>query len=506
MQSLGSNVMRKGCLIGLASVGHHSWKFTQSLIHSDHPLNYAYGYMWVVKRSLTDAYNLIFHAAKLGGYEYIFLREEDTIAPSDAWTRLVNRLERNPHITAVTGIYPRKMGGDLTPFIYRGNLHGPYVDWKWGEFFEVTGIPFGCTMIRTADLAKLDPLVGEVDIPNYPVPGVSTRVKEYCRMNVEQQTADGTRVFLESQDIYFSELCQRAGLKLFADASVNCTHFDLNSEVEYVIPEYLHNGWKAPEGKTAVNVGSGSEFGLVHGVQPVRVDWREQYEPDYRMDVRDMAGLASESFDYVRCAYVLPNYTDADAMRILQECVRLAKPGGEIQIVVPDVTGALEMLQQGDEQDRVWWALYGPGAEYRSGYTPEKLGRWLKQLGLTGGALAINETFGAKLCVRAFKPPQPDFAKGWIHLDKSDWDEARFFDEDTRAIRLNGFYMPVAPDVKDEDIEAYFAIDRTAQTKDGETVYFKNPDPHEYMGQMQIADRLHQGDAGDEVEVLRDEP
>jgi len=181
---IGSNIMRKGCMVGLASVGHHSWEFTRSLLWQAQPLNYRYTYNWTVGRNLVDAYNILFDMAKSGDYEYLFLMEEDTIAPPETWVKLLNKMRYNKDIFAVTGVYPRKLGGDPTPFFYRGNLNGPYLDWVYGEFFEVTGIPLGCLILRIDMLKEMDEFVGDVYIKDYPVMGEGKWVKAYCRMNV----------------------------------------------------------------------------------------------------------------------------------------------------------------------------------------------------------------------------------------------------------------------------------------------------------------------------------
>ena len=92
---LGSASMRTGCLIGLATVGHHSWEFTRSIAHQSqvHPLNMFYTYLWIPRRPVYEAYNLIFDHALEHGFEYIFLLEEDTLAPAGAWSTMINKLK-----------------------------------------------------------------------------------------------------------------------------------------------------------------------------------------------------------------------------------------------------------------------------------------------------------------------------------------------------------------------------------------------------------------------------
>ena len=118
---IGSNVARQGCLIGLATVGHHSFQFTRDLLTMNRPLNFFYTYSWVPGRTIPEAYNMILDSAKKGNHEFVLLKEEDTIMPAHGFVSLYRKLKYNPDIFAVSGVYPRKDGSDPSPFFYRGN-------------------------------------------------------------------------------------------------------------------------------------------------------------------------------------------------------------------------------------------------------------------------------------------------------------------------------------------------------------------------------------------------
>jgi hypothetical protein len=69
------------------------------------------------------------------------------------------------------------------------------------------------------------------------------------------------------------------------------------------------------------------------------------------------------------------------------------------------------------------------------------------------------------LLVRAFKPPLPDWFDEFrvmFEENRKEWNEDRFFNYDledppkTRTIKVGPKYLPIADDVPDEDIEAYF--------------------------------------------------
>jgi SAM-dependent methyltransferase len=461
---IGSDVAKQGCLIGLATVGHHSYQFTRDLILMNKPLNFVYSYAWVPGRSIPEAYNIIFEIAKRDNHEFVLLKEEDTLAPAHALVSMYRKLKYNPDITAISAVYPRRDGTDPSPFFYRGNGRGSYVDWKWGEFFEVSALPFGCLLLRVADLEKMDDLVPDVEIEDYPALGMTTTVKGYCHAETFVGTEEENTVRMESQDLYFSTKAREAGLSLFVDASVNCEHLDIKQGKKFVVPHYLHDINYNPDesGKTAINLGCGTEHDPIHRIKPVRVDYREEVEPDLRMDLRDMSGLEDSSFDYVYSSHTLEHFPMHEARQILSEMVRICKSGGELHLILPNVLYALQLMEAGHDEDAVWWHLYGrqegPWDVHITGFTAARIGQWLTKLGLKGVIMESN----LNLLIRAFKSPFPEWMEEFGQLDKTNWTRSRFFDYEVddppepREIRVGSLKLPVADDVPDENIEAYF--------------------------------------------------
>jgi len=462
-------------MIGLATVGHHSYQFTRDLLLMNKPLNFFYTYSWIPGRPIPEAYNILFDMAKKGEHEFLFLKEEDTIAPANSLVSMYRKLRYNPDIFAITGVYPRRDGTDPSPFFYRGNGRSSYYDWKWGEFFEVTGVPFGCLLLRVSELEKLDEFVGDIEVENYPQVGESTTVKEYCKTDVWITDGDGESVRMISQDLYFSEAARNAGLHLFVDASVNCQHLDISSGKKYIVPHYLHDpAFELDEsGKTAVNLGCGQEWNTVHRIKPVRVDYREEVEPDLRMDLRDMSGIGDSSFDYVYSSHTLEHFPMHEARAILSEMVRICKSGGEIHLVLPNVLLALKYLENGYDDNAVWWHLYGRHEGdwdvHHTGFTSARIAKWLTERGLKG----VIYEYNLNLLVRAFKPPLPDWFDEFNTLfekNSQTWSRDRFFNYDLddppepRTIKVGPQRLPIADDVPDENIEAYFSERKKDET------------------------------------------
>jgi SAM-dependent methyltransferase len=425
-----------------------------------------YTFLWIPRRPIHEAYNLIFDHAVENDFEFVFLLEEDTIAPAGAWATMINKLKYNPDIFAVTAPYPRKSSIDPTPLFFRGHGHGAYVDWKYGEFFEVTAMPFGCTVLRTSGLEELGKYVGESESINYPSIGFKKTVKDLCKQNVQLVDSDGNEVELQSQDLYFSELARKHGLKMYVDASVKCVHLDINTNIQYVVPQHLHDPniyLDKDSEKTAINLGCGQQFGPVHGIRPVRVDFREEVNPDLRMDLRDMSGIDTESYDYVYCSHTLEHFREGESKQIVSEMARICKRGGELHITTPNLMGAFKQLAEGKDEPIVWWNIYGESDErwneHKTGFTPNRIGQWLTEFGLKGKIFFDGKL---NLCVRAFKEPLPEWYDEWKGLDTSGWTMDRFFNyeledpPEPRAIKLGGERIPIDDSVPDEDIEAFF--------------------------------------------------
>jgi predicted SAM-dependent methyltransferase len=250
---------------------------------------------------------------------------------------------------------------------------------------------------------------------------------------------------------------------MYVDASVECHHLDIKTGVKFVIPRHLHDAnifIDDDSDLTAINLGCGTQFGPVHGIRPVRVDFREEVNPDLRMDLRDMSGIETESYDYVFCSHTLEHFKEDDAKKIMSEMERICKPGGELHILVPDLMGALKRLEAGHDEPVLWWNIYGrsdePWNEHKTGFTPNRMGQWLTEFGLKGKIMLE----GVDLCVRAFKDPIPDWYEEWRGLDATEWNRNRFFnheiEEPPRAIKVGKLRIPIADDVPDEDIKAYF--------------------------------------------------
>src|ERR1044071_3472269 len=126
-----------GLMIGIPTLGRPvplSWAMSWRSLSP--PINYNMNVMIVNGRAVDAARNEIALAALEKGSKYIFFLGDDVVVPNHTLRQLIYRLEHNPEIGVVGGVYCSK-SEPAFPLVFRGNGNGSYWDWRIGEFFEV---------------------------------------------------------------------------------------------------------------------------------------------------------------------------------------------------------------------------------------------------------------------------------------------------------------------------------------------------------------------------------
>ena len=108
---------------------------------------------FVEKWEVGRARNLFAQAVNQGA-KYLMFRDEDTLAPANLVTSLLQHLERNPSWTFVGGLYATK-SYPPEPLVYTDWLQGPYFNFKKGELLKVLYTGMGASLIRVSDLLEL---------------------------------------------------------------------------------------------------------------------------------------------------------------------------------------------------------------------------------------------------------------------------------------------------------------------------------------------------------------
>lgn len=102
-------------------------------------------------------------------------------------------------------------------------------------------------------------------------------------------------------------------------------------------------------------------------------DERKQGEVVY-LNARRRFPLEDASFDYVYSEHMLEHFTYADALRCLEECRRVLRPGGRIRVATPSLDRIVGLYAQDDDLARryVKWSIdaFIPSANaYLPGFT-----------------------------------------------------------------------------------------------------------------------------------------
>lgn len=336
-----------------------------------------------IGRPIAEARNELMKEAIRNNCDFIFFLGDDTIPEGDVIQKLLQRMWDNPDIDMVTGMYWSRTHPSQ-PYIWRGLQRGPYLDWKYGEFFEIDFAGCDCLMIRLSDEVKaLGPEWFSTD----------------WKWEKEQQYA-----LLATEDFFFYTKARKAGLKLWCDSGVQCIHEDRNTGMQYALttdmPQYSGTELSFPEAKTdaaplvkLADIGCGFDhpfFGHADQVKVVRFDGNEKTQPDYRCDIRHLPA-ADQSFDIVHSRHVLEHFGRAEVMKVLKEWTRILRIGGEFRLSVPNLLTGMRniiLMEEGIIQPHSYpfWQLYGQQVDeydfHKNGFTPKRLKLLMERLGI----------------------------------------------------------------------------------------------------------------------------
>ena len=359
-----------GILIGIPTLGRPvplQWAISfKSLVP---PINFNQQTVIVPGKPVALAREEICELALKQGIKYVFFLGDDVVVPLHTLKQLIFRMEHDPKLGVVGGIYFSKCEPPA-PLVFKENGKGSYWDWKVGEYFEVTGLGMDCTLIRTEVLEKL------------PKPWFKTVDEDNFKDAVNQ--ADQW-----TEDLYFlKNLIEQTDYKVYCDASVICEHWDVYGNKSYTLPagSLPTRRMEVTKSKRMIDIGCGpinrsEEF---PEYEVVRTDIREECNPDYRCDVRDLP-FGNQSFDRVFSSHVLEHFPRGEWLDVLKEWVRLVKPDGDLLLYLPNIEWAIRNYDDVSKRNDVYNVLYGaqtnPFDFHYNGLTPDILTEELKKLG-----------------------------------------------------------------------------------------------------------------------------
>lgn len=323
--------------------------------------------------------------------KYLFFLDEDVTAPPHALRQLIFQMEHHPEAAAIGGIVCHK-SEPTAPMIFRGNGNGPYWDWKLGEFFEISGIGMGCTIVRVEAFEKIEkPWFKTVD-------------------NMDAFWDGIPKAEVWTEDLYYCDKAIKAGYKIYADSIIMCQHWDMNTgKPTGLAPDSmpLRRALTKKKGqKKIVDLGCGESRYETDEGDVLTVDIRDEVKPDYRADLRKLP-FATEEFDVVYSSHTLEHFPRSDVGNVLDEWIRILKPDGELRLILPNLEWAAAEISKGTVNDDVLNVLYGAqtyGENFHQvGFTPKVLESMLKERGFKR---QDYELVGYNICVRAWRNPK----------------------------------------------------------------------------------------------------
>lgn len=337
----------------------------------------------VIGQPIAAARNQLMQEAIDNNCSFIFFLGDDVLAPPDTIHALLQRMWDNDDIAMVSGMYWTKQW-PTQPYIWRGIQRGCYMDWKYGEFFEVDYAGCDCLLIRLSpEMKDLGPEWFSTD----------------WKWDDQEQVT-----LLATEDFYFYTKARKAGLKVWCDTQVQCLHEDRQTGQQFGLtddmPQHGKEEPSLPEAKTdakpmvkLAELGAGFNspyFGHPGRVKVVRFDSNEDTKPDYRCDIRHLP-VGDKSFDVVFSRHVLEHFGRGEIVKVLKEWARILRIGGEFRLSVPNIMGAIKQIVLMEEEmipvdPYPFWQLYGRQCDstdfHLNGFTPRRVQLLMERIGV----------------------------------------------------------------------------------------------------------------------------
>jgi hypothetical protein len=162
-----------------------------------------------VGEAYSNTVDMILNHSELNKWEYILTIEHDNMPPQDGVLRLVERLENNKHLAAVSGLYFTKGYGGVAQIW--GDATDPIINFrpqvpKPGELIECCGLGMGFSLMRIRMFKD------------------STLRKPWFKTIAGKDGA-------ATQDLYFWNDARQKGYRCAVDCSVLVGHYDAENDI-----------------------------------------------------------------------------------------------------------------------------------------------------------------------------------------------------------------------------------------------------------------------------------
>jgi len=350
-----------------------------------HPIHYSPDSMEV-----GDARNHIVEMALADNVEYLFFLDYDVVPPPNAFIKLLSL-----KVPIAAGVYHLK-AVPPQPLIMVNGWSKAFEEYDYGDLVKADAVGMGCTLIHM-DVFRKIPKPWFKTSPGY---------------------SEKTSAILPgmTEDIYFCAKARAAGYDIIVDTSIQCGHMDVRGGIEYVyVPDPNGGkrgtpGWRYRRGNEYIveTVADASHPGRKYADTKPYVpneDWIDlgsgMIPPDgytgidlyvdspvvLKGDITDLSwyrkehGLARK----IRASHSLEHISHRDIVRVFRDWVATLRPGGEMEIRVPDgefhMREFIARIDKGEDQDpQADWlnhTLYGyqigGGQEHKTLFTANRL-------------------------------------------------------------------------------------------------------------------------------------
>lgn len=351
------------------------------------PINFNSFKMVVKGRPVDEARCAVADWAIESKLKYLFFLGEDTVPPPSTLSKLIFLAENNPQMDVIGAMYWSKSDPTF-PLVFRESGAGSYWDWKLGELFQIWGMGMDATLIRVESFAKIK--------------------KPYFLTIKADASVDGVNYGEAwTEDLYFCDKLAKAGGKVFCDSSLQCDHWDIFTMRVYRMPQNCRPAIRMETvGKSKIlDLGCGEIPNHTNDGRAMRVDLREDLRPDFRADIMHLP-FKTGSWDQVQSAHTLEHYPRAKVPLVLDEWIRMVKPGGLLRLILPDLKVAARQILKGNLDNGMMNVLYGGQQDaydfHRNGFTEETIRALLNAKGMV-----VNRAWSGKpynLFIEAEKP------------------------------------------------------------------------------------------------------
>lgn len=390
-----------GLVIGIPTLGRSvSLEWATAFKGLNPPMNFKSLIAQIYGAHVADARNAIVRSAIENNSKYLFFLSDDVIAPPHALRQLIYRMEHDDNLGVVGGVYCSKTSPPF-PLVFNGNGIGSYWDWKVGDYFPVTGLGMDCTLIRVEclkDFLDFNDECERDDVNSY----------KWFETIDDDEFLDGiNKADQWTEDLRFLDKLKDTKWKIMCDSMVMCTHYNVATGDKFTLPKDskpTQLGKIKQKTKVILDLGCGtfSPEALSEEGQVIRIDARKEVNPDYCCDIRQLP-FESNFADIVYSSHVLEHFTRADCSDILEEFLRVLKPGGELRIVVPNLGWAIKEIEKDPEwfnsvnQNHILNVIYGaqtnPLDRHFNGFTPGRIEAIFLNLNLKNIKVTTDEGY-----------------------------------------------------------------------------------------------------------------